>query len=207
MSTSTHSYQAPSLGSIGKWPAATVLLATDGDERSDGAVRVAAARAATTGARLEVISVVRNEPVVSPEGMYIDAGIAPTWRTDRCVAVEAQLTRVLGTTERIAISVVEGNPSYTISRIAIERRAVLIVAGLGRHDLASRVFGEETALQLARLSRVPVLAVPAGVTGSPNHAVVAVDFSDLSVRAAQGGRRGGCGRRQSGARPRRLGSA
>ena len=164
---------------------ATVLLATDGDGRSDGAVRVAAARAVATGARLEVLSVVRTEPIISPEGQYIDSGVASTWRTDQRAVIEEQLTRVLGTAEHVLISVLDGNPAYTISRVAAERRAVLIVVGLGQHDLTTRIFGDETALQLARISRTPVLAVPPTVIASPNHAVVAVDFSDLSVRAAQ----------------------
>ena len=48
-----------------------------------------------------------------------------------------------------------------------------------------RIFGDETALKVLRASRVPVLAVPEGGTTTTRHAVVAVDFSEGSVRAAQ----------------------
>ena len=165
--------------------AATVLLATDGDERSDGAVRVAVARADATGALLEVISVVRTEPAVSPEGVYLDSGASHARREEQRRLIEAQLTRVLSNHEIYSISVFDGNPAYTISRVAVERHAALIVVGLGRHAIANRLFSEETALQLARISRVPVLAVPDFMSEAPRHAVVAVDFSELSSRAAQ----------------------
>jgi nucleotide-binding universal stress UspA family protein len=83
------------------------------------------------------------------------------------------------------VTVLDGNPAFTISRVAIERHAALVIVGLGRHGLADRLFSDETALQLARISRVPVLAVPENAVGSAWHAVVAVDFGDISERAAQ----------------------
>ena len=164
---------------------ATVVLATDGNERSDGAVRIARARADAMGALLEVVTVLQAEPVLAPEGGYFDERATLVRRTARRRVIEGQLERVLGPGNIYSISVLDGNPAYTISRVAIERRAALVVVGLGRHLIAQRLFTDETALQLARIARVPVLAVPADTTTAPNHAVVAIDFSDISVRAAQ----------------------
>lgn len=164
---------------------ATILVATDGTERSDGALRIAATRAATTGAALEVIIVLEAESHLSSnDGRFGESRLLYR-RTARRRAVEEQIKRVLGEDRLYAISVFDGNPAFTISRVAIERRASLIVVGIGRHHIADRIFSDETALQLARITRIPVLAVPAGVTTSPRRAVVAIDFSEISTRAAQ----------------------
>ncbi len=48
-----------------------------------------------------------------------------------------------------------------------------------------RVFGTETALQLLRISHIPILAVPADIKELPSSAVMGVDFSLFSRRAAQ----------------------
>jgi nucleotide-binding universal stress UspA family protein len=85
----------------------------------------------------------------------------------------------------VSITVLRGNPAFTIARLAIERRAALLVVGLGRHRVADRICSDETALLLARIARVPVLAVPAECVTVPRCAVAAIDFSDISLRAAQ----------------------
>ena len=165
--------------------AAIILMATDGTERSDGALRVAAARAKATGATLELMSVIQTEPILAADGMTFGDTEILTRLTARRVTVEQQIVRVLGRDVILSLTVLEGNPAYTISRIAIERRAALVVVGLGRHLIADRLFSDETALQLARIARSPVLAVPAAACTAPRHAVVAIDFSEIATRAAQ----------------------
>lgn len=165
--------------------AALILVASDGTERSDGALRVALARAEATNASIEVLTVARWEPVGSPEEMVIWQEGNATRRGNQRRAVEAQLVRVTGQPRVHGVTVMDGNPAYVISRVAIERHAALVIVGLGRHNLADRLFSDETALQLARISRVPVLAVPEDAMGNAWHAVVAVDFGDISERAAQ----------------------
>jgi nucleotide-binding universal stress UspA family protein len=170
---------------VGARRPAVIIVASDGTERSDGALRVALARARATGARIEVLTVARWEPVGSPEEMVIWQEGNAARRGDQRRAVEAQLVRVTGLPRAHGVTVIDGNPAFTISRVAIERHAALVVVGLGRHGIADRLFSDETALQLVRISRVPVLAVPEGAEGNSWHAVVAVDFGELSERAAQ----------------------
>jgi nucleotide-binding universal stress UspA family protein len=61
----------------------------------------------------------------------------------------------------------------------------MIVSGLGRHHVMDRLFGDETALRLIRASSVPVFAVASGTSQLPARIVVAVDFSETSLRAAR----------------------
>ena len=165
---------------------ATVLVATDGLEHSDAALRVALERAETMGAHLTILAVAATEPIVSPE-------MPSTFWTESNMLrraalqdlVESQLLRVTGAERTQNVILLEGSPAYTISRVAIEQRAAVIVVGLGRHDVQDRIFSDETALQLSRIARVPVRAVPRTGGTATRHAVVAIDFSDLSLRAAQ----------------------
>ncbi|MEP6730835.1 MAG: universal stress protein [bacterium] len=165
--------------------AAVILMATDGTERSDGALRVAAARAKSTGSTLELMTVIQTEPVLASDNIYFGEEESLQRWTTRRKEVERQVARVLGRDAILSITVLEGNPAFTVSRVAIERRASVVVVGIGRHLIADRIFSDETALQLARIARVPVLSVPAGISDAPRHAIVAIDFSDISVRAAQ----------------------
>lgn len=166
--------------------AATVLVATDGTEQSDGALRVALARAGEMRATLEIVAVATVEPLVAPESSFALWSEANLSRRNLLrEAVEAQLERVTGQPRAHTVVLLDGHPAFTIARAAMEQRAALIVVGLGRHNVADRLFSDETALQLARISRVPVLAVPSSARAVPRHAVVALDFSDISLRAAQ----------------------
>jgi nucleotide-binding universal stress UspA family protein len=61
----------------------------------------------------------------------------------------------------------------------------MIISGVGRHGVMDRLFGDETALQLIRVSSVPVFAVASGTSQLPARIVVAVDFSETSLRAAR----------------------
>lgn len=83
------------------------------------------------------------------------------------------------------ITVETGEPARTLVRVAQERGARLIVMGIGRHAPMDRMFGSETALQTIRLADRPVLAVAPSFAALPRRAVVAMDFSAASVRAAE----------------------
>jgi Universal stress protein UspA and related nucleotide-binding proteins len=164
---------------------AVIIVASDGTEQSDGALRVALARAEATGASVEVLTIARWEPIGGPEGLVLWQQAIAERRGAQRRAVEQQLERVTGRPRVHGVMVLDGHPAYTISRVAIERHAALVIVGLGRHEFADRLFSDETALQLARISRVPVLAVPQDAVGCETHAIVAIDFADLSEQAAQ----------------------
>lgn len=164
---------------------AIVLVALDGTERSDGALRVALRRCEALNATLAVLTIAWTEPVGPPVEMILRHEDNTAHRGNQRRAVEDQLVRVTGQPRVHGVAVLDGTPAFTIARVAIERHAALVIVGLGRHGIADRLFSEETALELVRHSRVPVLIVPEDVADTVSHAVVAVDFSEISARAAQ----------------------
>jgi nucleotide-binding universal stress UspA family protein len=140
---------------------------------------------ATTPEAIRLATVVKPLPIVSVDAPIVaPAGVEASRRVDRWLSVEEQSTRVWGG-HLADVDICEGDPAATLARLARETNATMIVSGLGRHHVMDRLFGDETALRLVRVSTVPVLAVASGTTQLPARIVVAVDFSETSLRAAR----------------------
>ena len=83
------------------------------------------------------------------------------------------------------ISVENGPSARSVVDLARECDARLIVIGTGRHDAFGRFVYGERAMQIVRAADRPVLVVPRGASAGPlQRAIVAVDFSRASLRAA-----------------------
>ncbi|HKG91298.1 MAG TPA: universal stress protein [Gemmatimonadaceae bacterium] len=164
-----------------------LLVATDGSAAADAALRAAYLLAARTNADVHVLSVV--EPVLVPtvDGLVLPSpeGYEQARKAQRLAAVRAQVRRVAGADCAWEVEVRLAPPARTIAWMAHERGARLIVLGLGRHRVSDRLFGTETALRVVQLADVPVLAVAPDFTALPHRAVLATDFSEISVRAAR----------------------
>ncbi len=161
-----------------------VIIATDGEDQSNSAM-VVGRLLATTPDAIRLATVVKPLPIMSAEApIPATEEVEASRRVDRWLSVEAQSARVWG--GHIAdIDICEGDPATILSRLARETNATMIVSGLGRHRVVDRLFGDETALQLIRVSSVPVFAVASGTSQLPARIVVAVDFSETSLRAAR----------------------
>lgn len=166
-----------------------ILVATDGTAAALGALHLASALAERYHAVVEVVTVVPPFPVTpGPIGELIgmsrsDLEHAAVGATRERVG--EQLARLGSPVAAWPLTVKVGQPAPTIVRVARRMGASLIVLGLGRHALADRVFGTETALQVMRVAHVPVLAVPAESRELPRTAVIAVDFTRFSEAAAR----------------------
>jgi nucleotide-binding universal stress UspA family protein len=164
--------------------AAPVLVATDGREQSDNAIFAGLVFAGQSDA-LRVLSVLPPMPIVSPEvPLPLSPESEAARRSDLESRVAAQVDRTLGDID-VDIELRDGDPANVLAKAARECNARLIVAGLGKHRILDRLFGDETALRLLRLAPVPVLAVGAGFIGAPKRIVVGMDFSETSIRAAR----------------------
>ncbi|HEY9228386.1 MAG TPA: universal stress protein, partial [Gemmatimonadaceae bacterium] len=125
-------------------------------------------------------------PIVSPEaGVQYYAEVEVQRAAEQEARVREQMQRTWGDQSPDDVEVIAGDAGSRIAELAHETNASLIVAGLGRHRVMDRLFGDETALRLIRLAGVPVLAVAPGLRSAPRRIVVAVDFSETSLRAAR----------------------
>ncbi|HET9426659.1 MAG TPA: universal stress protein [Gemmatimonadaceae bacterium] len=162
--------------------AAPVIIATDGQAQSDAALVVGRMFAQKSDA-LRLVSVVRPVPIIPESGMVVSKELELSRRAEIQREVIAQMTRTWESLNDVEIH--EGDPASVIARLAHQANATMIVSGLGRHRVADRIFGDETALRLIRLADVPVFAAAEGLNRAPSRIVVACDFSETSVRAAR----------------------
>jgi len=163
----------------------TILVATDGREQSDGAIR-AGALFAENGDAWHIVSVVPPLPPVSAElDLHISTEVRDASRDERRRVVQEQLRRVMSQASKVDVDVRSGDAADIVSRVATESGAKLIVTGLGRHRLVDRLLADETTLHIIRSAQTPVLAVPPEFSRAPQTAIVGVDFSETSMRAAK----------------------
>ena len=84
------------------------------------------------------------------------------------------------------VDVLEGPAAQSIVDLAHDRTAHAIVVGTGQHNPIGRFVYGERAVQISRLSDRPVIVVPSAAKIGPiREAIVAVDFSPASQRAAR----------------------
>jgi nucleotide-binding universal stress UspA family protein len=162
--------------------AAPIIIATDGQEQSDAALAMGRLLAEASDA-VRLVRVLRTLPMVPDVPIQIPMDVENARRADARREVSAQADRVWHDTAEVELH--EGDPATAIARLAHKAGASMIVAGLGRHRVTDRVFGDETALRLIRSADVPVNAAATGTARAPRRIVVAMDFSETSLRAAR----------------------
>ena len=161
-----------------------IVVATDGRQQSDGAIRAGALFGGTTGWRiLSAAPLLHN--LVPELDLGITAEALEVLREQQLQSVRDQLRRVLGEDARIDVDIATGDPAQATATVATRENASLIICGLGRHRIVDRLLGDETALAIIRVATHPVLAVPDDFAHRPRYAVVGMDFSEGSIGAAQ----------------------
>jgi len=184
MGTLTLETTRPELG-VRAAKTSPVIVATDGRDQSDAEL-IAGGLLANPENGLRVITVLKPMPIVSPEAQLpVSPDVEASRRAEAKRAVKEQLTRVWDVPGNLEVEIYDGDPATMIANAAHDSNASMIVSGLGRHRVMDRLFGDETALRLIRVSAVPVLAVGGQFTAAPARIVVAIDFSETSLRAAR----------------------
>jgi len=177
---SSHATLAPAI-------AGPVLLACDGAAPSDAAALAARRAAERLGTTIDVVAVL---PLLPSVGIYpgvatlMPAALEAERRDALRAAVVRRLEPVLGSGERWRLHLAYGPIGRAIADVARERGSGLVVLGTGGHRVRDRLLGEEVSLQVVRHASCPVLAVAPGLRKPIRRAVVGVDFSAASVRAA-----------------------
>lgn len=184
MTTATETARVPATGE--HRTSAPILVATDGLSQSDGAIATGCALAVARGASVRVVCVQRPLRLSVPDAPeLIDPRIKVKLTADLMGVVRSQCARVAPSELAFEPEILTGEPPRVLGQTAADEGAQLVVVGLGAHDVMDRIFGDETALKLARMSRVPVLAVPERCLTIPRRAVAGIDFSEASIYAAQ----------------------
>jgi nucleotide-binding universal stress UspA family protein len=163
-----------------------VLVALKPGTGGDSTLAVARWLAGKTASELHVLSVVESaDPAAVAAG---DSSFPPEHLLrERGEAAMRQRVHAAACTHGDAdcrLDVLEGAASVAITHTARDRGASVIVVGTGRHALLGRFLYGERALEVVRDAVGLVLVVPPVVRPPFVHAMVAVDFSQASMRAA-----------------------
>ena len=139
------------------------------------------------GVGVEVAAVLEPFPVLlfDAESSFYPPDFESVQRDAIKRAVERRLRAVGARAEQWPVEIFFGEPAKTIVKVASDRDSTMIVVGLGKHDVLGRLPGGERALHVLRAADRPVLAVALDAVTLPRTAVVGMDFSPASVRAAR----------------------
>ena len=154
-----------------------VLVATDFSTRSDRALRRGSLLARQAGAELVLVHVVDDD---QPRRL-IDA------EREQAASLLHDLTRTVRESDGIDCQsrVDLGDAFQGIVRVADELGADLLVLGPHRRQVLRDTFFGTTAERAIRTSRTPVLMANGVPTGPYRTVLLATDFSEASVAAAQ----------------------
>jgi nucleotide-binding universal stress UspA family protein len=173
-------------------PREPVLVALKPYDGSEAALAVAHWLAAQQRRPLHAITVLEPSEMVSAAAGAAGVPVLPDQyhaeeRTAIADLLETRLSRLSPTAPTSQrVDVADGWTAQTVADLGRDRAVHAIVVGTGRHGALGRVVYGERAVQIARLSERPVLVVPpSAVAGPVSEAVVAVDFSPASLRAAR----------------------
>lgn len=171
--------EAMDAGPVAEPPKRTlsVVLASDGSEASAAAFSAARLIEDRTGASVHVMS------VLEPLSFYIPVSelmlATPDLEEDRTEAQHELVAKQLVQFSREGkwtFAVRFGRPADVIARFAAETSADLIIMGSNKHGIVDRFLGEETAMEVARLSETPLLVASPDMKRIPQRVLVAMDL-------------------------------
>lgn len=161
----------------------SIIVATDGSSTAESAFRAAQLIAAASDAQVHVISVLELLPVVMPvPEMILLANDADISRSEaQRKLVRDQLSR-FDPGSRWSMEMRRGRPGEVIAHVARDRNADLIIMGMNKHGLWDRFLGEETAMEIARLTEVPLFIAATDMKRLPRRVVLAMDLKPGGLR-------------------------
>lgn len=144
----------------------TIVVGVDASRASEAALEWAIHEAASSGAEIVAVHVVR--PVVPP-ALAMTVADTPRvesqrWWSDLHARVEADYCRLLvGSSLAYRVMIEQGHPATEILRVADEEEADLVVVGNGLHSTMTELFLGSVAHELSHHSRRPLVIVPVPV--------------------------------------------
>ena len=155
----------------------SIVVATDGSDAALAAFKVASMIASRAAVDIHVLSVLEPMPVMFPavEGFVMPPQLDYSRQEAQRRIVGDQI-RAYDAAAAWTLDVTVGRPAEVIVSFADEQNADLIILGMNKHGMMGRILGEETANEVARLSKRPILVAPV-MTRLPKRVVVAMGLN------------------------------
>lgn len=160
----------------------SIVVATDGSEASDAAFAAAELIEKKIGCRVYVLSVLEPLPMLlpGPDAMLIPPEVEEE-RTEVMRQAIGRQARRFNPKVSWDIELRLGRPGEVIARFVREHGARMLIVGANKHGLWGRMLGEETAMEIARLTEVPLLVASHEMQCLPKRVVVAMDIKPYGL--------------------------
>jgi len=166
-----------------------LLLAINNDDNAPAAIQITAAlshRGAqpTVLRTLELMTPVPGGNAADTTFLYAQAALGGELAQGQENIISHIIRETLGSAPPWPIKSVVGDPAATISYVAEQEEADLLVMGIHHHGKLSQAIGENTATRVMSKASMPVLGVRADTVELPRLVMVATDFGNASWEAA-----------------------
>ena len=166
----------------------SIVVATDGSESALAAFNAADLICARNGAEIHVLSVLEPIPPIpimfaQREGMILPLDFEQSREEARRAVIRDQIIR-FDSAAQWTVDLRVGRPAEVIVNYAREQEADLIILGANRHSVWGRLFGEETAMEVSRLTDTPLLVASPEMTRLPKRIIVAMDLNPSGLQLA-----------------------
>lgn len=154
------------------------IIGVDGSEHSRVALDWGLARAAQTGAHVELLHVA-DDSFLSESAAFLSEAQAAS---EQMLEAEREYARATGFTGEITGTALVGHPIAEVEEAS--KRADLVILGAHTGSKLSGSFFGTRAVKIAAVSQCPVAVVPFEVQGEPQpRVVVGIDGSDAAKKA------------------------
>ncbi|HEX6574947.1 MAG TPA: universal stress protein [Gemmatimonadaceae bacterium] len=162
----------------------SVIVATDGSDAAIAAFGAASRIAESASVEIHVLTVIEPMPVMFPavEGMMMSPELEKS-REDAQRMIVADQIKIFDPDRKWTLNVTVGRPAEAIVAFARSQQAALIIIGDNKHGLAGRIFGEETATEIARLSDIPLLVASPANRRRPRRILMAMALHRGGMKA------------------------
>jgi len=154
-----------------------IVVATDGSETAEAALKAAELISSRTGCFVRIVSALEPLPEIIPS---VEGVIVPMdWEEVREKGQREIVTRQISAIEAFKDSPVDillGKPCEAIADYARRHNAGLIIVGSNKHGVIGRILGEETAVDIARLSEVPLLVASPKMNRLPRRIIIGMSL-------------------------------
>ena len=165
--------------------ARSIVVASDGTDAALAALNAAKLIFSRSGADVHVLSVLEPIPLAfpPPDGFLLTPEMEQSRQEAQRSIVTDQISEFDSRSEW-TLDLRLGRPAEVIVDFANENGADLIIVGVNKHGVWGRIFGEETAIEIARLSGTPLLVASPRMTRLPKRVMVSMDLNSYGLQCA-----------------------
>lgn len=164
----------------------SIVVATDGSDSALGAFQAARLIARRSDATVHVLSVLEPLPTMltASEGMVLLPNDFYEAREETQRELVRRQVTDFDPDASWSVALRVGRPAESIVAFAHLHKADIIIVGSNKHGVVGRLFGEETAMEIARISDIPLLISSPAMKRLPRRILIGMDLEARGLECA-----------------------